>query len=67
MIAEASVLRARRRGNLVILGSDQPLPAAALPGRRPATRFRPGSWSDRGPGARSSSGAPCNHGRHCGR
>jgi spermidine synthase len=30
MIAEASVLRARRRGNLVILGSDQPLPAAAL-------------------------------------
>jgi spermidine synthase len=30
MIAEASVLRARRRGNLVILGSDQPLPAATL-------------------------------------
>ena len=30
MIAEASVLRARRRGNLVILGSDQPLPTAAL-------------------------------------
>jgi spermidine synthase len=30
MIAEASVLRGRRRGNLVILGSDQPLPAAAL-------------------------------------
>jgi spermidine synthase len=30
MIAEASVLRGRRRGNLVILGSDQPLPEAAL-------------------------------------
>ena len=30
MIAEASVLRGRRRGNLVIFGSDQPLPAAAL-------------------------------------
>ena len=29
-IAEASVLRGRRRGNLVILASDQPLPAAAL-------------------------------------
>jgi spermine/spermidine synthase len=30
MIAEASVLRGRRRGNLVIVGSDQPLPEAAL-------------------------------------
>ena len=30
MIAEASVLKGRRRGNLVIFGSDQPLPAAAL-------------------------------------
>jgi spermidine synthase len=30
MIAEASVLKGRRRGNLVILGSDQPLPEAAL-------------------------------------
>jgi hypothetical protein len=30
MIAEASVLRGRRRGNLVIAGSDQPLPEAAL-------------------------------------
>jgi len=30
MIAEASVLRGRRRGNLVILGSDRPLPVAAL-------------------------------------
>ncbi len=30
MIAEPSVLRGRRRGNLVILASDQPLPAAAL-------------------------------------
>jgi hypothetical protein len=30
MIAEASVLRGRRRGNLVIFGSDQPLPQAAL-------------------------------------
>ena len=30
MIAEASVLRGRRRGNLVILASDQPLPEAAL-------------------------------------
>ena len=30
MIAEASVLRGRRRGNLVIFGSDQPLPEAAL-------------------------------------
>ena len=30
VIAEASVLRGRRRGNLVILGSDQPLPEAAL-------------------------------------
>jgi hypothetical protein len=30
MIAEASVLRGRRRGNLVIFGSDQPLPVAAL-------------------------------------
>ena len=30
MIAEASVLRGRRRGNLVIFGSDRPLPEAAL-------------------------------------
>jgi spermidine synthase len=30
MIAEPSVLKGRRRGNLVILGSDQPLPEAAL-------------------------------------
>jgi spermidine synthase len=30
MIAEAGVLRGRRRGNLVILASDQPLPEAAL-------------------------------------
>jgi hypothetical protein len=30
MIAEPSVLRGRRRGNLVISGSDQPLPEAAL-------------------------------------
>jgi hypothetical protein len=30
MIAEASVLRGRRRGNLVIIGSGQPLPEAAL-------------------------------------
>jgi spermidine synthase len=30
MIAEASVLRGRRRGNLVILASDQRLPEAAL-------------------------------------
>lgn len=30
MIAEGSVLRGRRRGNLVIVGSDQPLPEAAL-------------------------------------
>ncbi len=30
VIAEASVLRGRRRGNLVIFGSDQPLPEAAL-------------------------------------
>jgi spermidine synthase len=30
MIAEASVLRGRRRGNLVIVGGDQPLPEAAL-------------------------------------
>jgi hypothetical protein len=30
MIAESSVLRGRRRGNLVIVGSDQPLPEAAL-------------------------------------
>jgi Spermine/spermidine synthase domain len=30
MIGEASVLRGRRRGNLVIFGSDQPLPEAAL-------------------------------------
>jgi spermidine synthase len=30
MIAEASVLRGRRRGNLVIFGSDQPLPEAEL-------------------------------------
>jgi hypothetical protein len=30
MIAEPSVLRGRRRGNLVILGSDLPLPVAAL-------------------------------------
>ncbi|MGH3248980.1 MAG: spermidine synthase [Trebonia sp.] len=30
VIAEASVLRGRRRGNLVIFASDQPLPAAAL-------------------------------------
>lgn len=29
-IAEASVFRGRRRGNLVIFGSDQPLPEAAL-------------------------------------
>jgi spermidine synthase len=30
MLAEASVLRGRRRGNIVIFGSDQPLPEAAL-------------------------------------
>jgi hypothetical protein len=30
MVAEASVLRGRRRGNLVVFGSDQPLPAAGL-------------------------------------
>ena len=30
MIAEASVLRGRRRGNLVIFGSDRPLPEAPL-------------------------------------
>ena len=30
VIAEASVLRGRRRGNLVIIASDQPLPEAAL-------------------------------------
>jgi spermidine synthase len=30
MIAEASVLRGRRRGNLVVFGSDQPLPETAL-------------------------------------
>jgi hypothetical protein len=30
MIAEASVLRGRRRGNLVIFGSDRPLPEAGL-------------------------------------
>jgi hypothetical protein len=30
MIAEPSVLRGRRRGNLVIVGSDQPLPEAAM-------------------------------------
>jgi hypothetical protein len=30
MIAEAGVLRGRRRGNLVIVGSDRPLPEAAL-------------------------------------
>lgn len=30
LVAEASVLRGRRRGNLVIVGSDQPLPEAAL-------------------------------------
>ena len=30
MIAEASVLKGRRRGNLVIVGSDQVLPLAAL-------------------------------------
>src|SRR5580693_9731172 len=30
MVAEAGVLRGRRRGNLVIFGSDQPLPEAAL-------------------------------------
>ena len=30
MIAEAGVLRSRRRGNLVIVGSDQPLPEAGL-------------------------------------
>ena len=30
MIAEASVLKGRRRGNLVIVGSDLPLPLAGL-------------------------------------
>jgi hypothetical protein len=30
MVAEASVLRGRRRGNVVIFGSDRPLPEAAL-------------------------------------
>jgi len=30
MVAEASVLRGRRRGNLVIFGSDRPLPVSAL-------------------------------------
>ena len=30
MIAEASVLKGRRRGNIVIFGSDQPLPETAL-------------------------------------
>ena len=51
MIAEASVLRGRRRGNLVIFGSDQPLPEAALGaggGRRPLPRAAGGR---RGPAA----------------
>ena len=30
MIAEASVLKGRRRGNLVVIGSDSPLPLAGL-------------------------------------
>ena len=34
MIAEASVLRGRRRGNLVLAGSDRPLPYPALGARR---------------------------------
>ena len=30
MIAEASVLKGRRRGNLAVVGSDSPLPLAGL-------------------------------------
>ena len=41
MIAEASVFRGRRRGNLVIFASDQPLPEAALR-RAAASRPLPG-------------------------
>jgi spermidine synthase len=57
MIAEASVLRGRRRGNLVIFGSDQPLPEAAL-GRAAASDPFPARLVTGPDLARFASGAP---------
>ena len=57
MIAEPSVLRGRRRGNLVIFGSDQPLPEAAL-GRAAAGDPFPARLVTGPDLARFASGAP---------
>ena len=57
MIAEASVLRGRRRGNLVIVGSDQPLPEAALARAAAADPF-PARLVAGADLARFASGAP---------
>jgi spermidine synthase len=57
MIAEASVLRGRRRGNLVIFGSDQPLPEAAL-GRATASDPFPARLVTGPDLGRFASGAP---------
>lgn len=57
MIAEASVLRGRRLGNLVLVGSDQPLPAAALRRAAAADPF-PARVVDGEELGRFASGAP---------
>jgi len=57
MIAEAGVLRGRRRGNMVIFGSDQPLPEAAL-GRAAAGDPFPARLVTGPDLARFASGAP---------
>jgi spermidine synthase len=57
MVAESSVLRGRRRGNLVVFGSDQPLPEAAL-GRAVAGDPFPARLVTGQDLARFASGAP---------
>jgi spermidine synthase len=57
MAAEAGVLRGRRRGNLVILASDQPLPEAALTRAMAADPF-PARLVTGADLARFASGAP---------
>ncbi len=51
MVAESSVLRGRRRGNLVIFGSDQPLPEAALARAAAGDPFPARLVAGRGPAA----------------
>lgn len=57
MIAEPTVLRGRRLGNLVLAGSDEPLPAAALRHAAAGDPF-PARVVDGDELARFSSGAP---------